>query len=60
MSSPYPTAPLQIKNPDDSKIKCKIWKKSLPTLTKKTVKGAGVKKKAKKAAAYVGKISTSD
>jgi DNA topoisomerase-1 len=35
-------------------------KKSGPTLTEKTVKGAGAKKKAKKAATGVGKISTSD
>jgi DNA topoisomerase-1 len=50
----------EIENPDGSNKKGKRVKKSAPTLTEKTVKGAGAKKKAKKAATGVGKISTSD
>jgi DNA topoisomerase-1 len=50
----------EIENPGGSKKKGKRAKKSAPTLTEKTVKGAGAKKKAKKAATGVGKISTSD
>ena len=50
----------EIENPGGSKKKGKRVKKSAPTLTEKTVKGAGAKKKAKKAATGVGKISTSD
>lgn len=50
----------EIENPGGSKKKGKRVKKSSPTLTEKTVKGAGAKKKAKKAATGVGKISTSD
>lgn len=50
----------EIENPGGSKKKSKRVKKSAPTLTEKTVKGAGAKKKAKKAATGVGKISTSD
>jgi DNA topoisomerase I len=50
----------EIENPGGSKKKGKRLKKSAPTLTEKTVKGAGAKKKAKKSATGVGKISTSD
>jgi DNA topoisomerase I len=50
----------EIENPGGSKKKGKRVKKSAPTLTEKTVKGAGAKKKAKKAATGVGKISASD
>ena len=50
----------EIENPGGSKKKGKKVKKSAPTLTEKTVKGAGAKKKANKAATGVGKISTSD
>ena len=50
----------EIENPGGSKKKGKRVKKSAPTLTEITVKGAGAKKKAKKAATGVGKISTSD
>lgn len=50
----------EIENPGGSKKKGKRVKKSAPTLTEKTVKGAGAKKKAKKSATGVGKISTSD
>ena len=50
----------EIENPGGSKKNGKRVKKSAPTLTEKTVKGAGAKKKAKKAATGVGKISTSD
>jgi len=45
----------EIENPGGSKKKGKKAKKSAPTLTEKTVKGAGAKKKAKKAATGVGK-----
>jgi DNA topoisomerase-1 len=44
----------EIENPGGSKKKGKKVKKSAPTLTEKTVKGAGAKKKAKKAATGVG------
>jgi DNA topoisomerase-1 len=44
----------EIENPGGSKKKVKRVKKSAPTLTEKTVKGAGAKKKAKKAATGVG------
>ena len=44
----------EIENPGGSKKKGKRVKKSAPTLTEKTVKGAGAKKKAKKAATGVG------
>jgi DNA topoisomerase I len=44
----------EIENPGGSKKKGKKAKKSAPTLTEKTVKGAGAKKKAKKAATGVG------
>ena len=44
----------EIENPGGSKKKGKRAKKSPPTLTEKTVKGAGAKKKAKKAATGVG------
>jgi DNA topoisomerase-1 len=44
----------EIENPGGSKKKGKRSKKSAPTLTEKTVKGAGEKKKAKKAATGVG------
>ena len=44
----------EIENPGGSKKKGKQSKKSAPTLTEKTVKGAGAKKKAKKAATGVG------
>ena len=50
----------EIENPGGSKKKGKRAKKSAPTLTEKTVKGAAAKKKAKKAATGVGKITTSD
>ena len=50
----------EIENPGGSKKKGKRGKKSAPTLTEKTVKGAAAKKKAKKAATGVGKITTSD
>lgn len=46
----------EIENPGGSKKKGKRVKKSAPTLTEKTIKGAGAKKKAKKAATGVGKI----
>ena len=46
----------EIENPGGSKKKGKRAKKSTPTLTEKTIKGAGAKKKAKKAATGVGKI----
>ncbi len=46
----------EIENPGGSKKKGKRAKKSAPTLTEKIIKGAGVKKKAKKAATGVGKI----
>jgi len=45
----------EIENPGGSKKKGKRAKKSAPTLTEKTVKGAGARKKAKKAATGVGK-----
>ena len=44
----------EIENPGGSKKKGKRSKKSAPTLTEKTVKGAGAKKKAKKAATGIG------
>ena len=44
----------EIENPGGSKKKGKKAKKSAPTLTEKTVKGAAAKKKAKKAATGVG------
>ncbi len=44
----------EIENPGGSKKKGKRSKKSAPTWTEKTVKGAGAKKKAKKAATGVG------
>jgi DNA topoisomerase I len=44
----------EIENPSGSKKKGKRAKKSAPTLTEKTIKGAGAKKKAKKAATGVG------
>lgn len=44
----------EIENPGGSKKKDKRAKKSAPTLTEKTIKGAGAKKKAKKAATGVG------
>lgn len=44
----------EIENPGGSKKKGKRAKKSAPTLTEKTIKGAGAKKKAKKAASGVG------
>ncbi len=44
----------EIENPGGSKKKGKRSKKSAPTLTEKIVKGAGAKKKAKKAATGVG------
>ena len=44
----------EIENPGGSKKKGKRAKKSPPTLTEKTVKGAGAKKRAKKAATGVG------
>ena len=44
----------EIENPGGSKKKGKRVKKSAPTLTEKTIKGAGAKKKAKKAATGVG------
>jgi len=47
----------EIENPGGSKKKGKRAKKSAPTLTEKTVKGAAAKKKAKKAATGVGKTS---
>jgi DNA topoisomerase-1 len=47
----------EIENSGGSKKKGKRSKKSAPTLTEKTVKGAGAKKKAKKAATGVGKVS---
>jgi len=46
-----------IENPGGSKKKGRRVKKSAPTLTEKTVKGAGAKKKAKKAATGVGNAS---
>jgi DNA topoisomerase-1 len=45
----------EIENPGGSKKKGKRAKKSAPTLTEKTIKGAGAKKKSKKAATGVGK-----
>ena len=47
----------EIENPGGSKKKGKRAKKSAPTLTEKTVKGAGAKKRAKKAATGVGKVT---
>lgn len=47
----------EIENPGGSKKKGKRAKKSAPTLTEKTIKGAGAKKKSKKAATGVGKIT---
>ncbi len=47
----------EIENPGGSKKKSKRPKKSAPTLTEKTVKGAAAKKKAKKAATGVGNAS---
>jgi len=44
----------EIENPGGSKRKGKRAKKTAPTLTEKTVKGAGAKKKSKKAATGVG------
>ena len=44
-------------HPGGSKKKSKRAKKSAPTLTEKTVKGAGAKKRAKKAATGVGKAT---
>ncbi|MFM8672113.1 MAG: type I DNA topoisomerase [Candidatus Nanopelagicus sp.] len=44
----------EIENPGGSKKKGKRAKKSAPTLTENTIKGAGAKKKAKKAATGVG------
>ncbi len=44
----------EIENPGGSKKKGKRAKKSAPTLTEKTIKGAGAKKKSKKAASGVG------
>jgi DNA topoisomerase-1 len=44
----------EIENPGGSKKKGKRAKKSAPTLTEKTVKGAGAKKRAKKGATGVG------
>lgn len=44
----------EIENPGGSKKKGKRAKRSAPTLTEKTIKGAGAKKKAKKAATGVG------
>ena len=44
----------EIENPGGSKKKGKRATKSAPTLTEKTVKGAGAKKRAKKAATGVG------
>ena len=44
----------EIENPGGSKKKGKRAKKSAPTLTEKTIKGAGAKKKSKKAATGVG------
>ncbi len=44
----------EIENPGGSKKKGKRVKKTAPTLTEKTVKGAGAKKRAKKAATGVG------
>ena len=46
----------EIENPEGSKKKSKRTKKSAPTLTEKTVKGAAAKKKAKKAATGVGNL----
>jgi DNA topoisomerase-1 len=48
----------EIENPGGSKKKGKRAKKSAPTLTENTIKGAGAKKKAKKAATGVGKTSS--
>ena len=47
----------EIENPGGSKKKGKRAKKTAPTLTEKTVKGAGAKKRAKKAATGVGKAT---
>lgn len=44
----------EIENPGGSKKKGKRANKSAPTLTEKTIKGAGAKKKSKKAATGVG------
>jgi DNA topoisomerase-1 len=46
----------EIENPGGSKKKGKRAKKSAPTLTEKTIKGAGAKKKSKKAATGVGNV----
>jgi DNA topoisomerase-1 len=46
----------EIENPGGSKKKGKRVKKSAPTLTEKTVKGAGAKKQAKKNATGIGNI----
>jgi DNA topoisomerase-1 len=46
----------EIENPEGSKKKGKRSKKSAPTLTEKTVKGAAAKKKAKKGATGVGNL----
>ena len=46
----------EIENPDGSKNKAKRAKKSAPTLTEKTIKGAAAKKKAKKGATGVGNL----
>ncbi len=46
----------EIENPDGSKKKAKRAKKSAPTLTEKTIKGAAAKKKAKKGATGVGNL----
>ena len=46
----------EIENPDGSKKKAKRAKKSAPTLTEKTIKGAATKKKAKKGATGVGNL----
>jgi DNA topoisomerase-1 len=50
----------EIENLGGSKKKGKRTKKSAPTLTEKTVKSAGAKKKAKKAATGVGKVPNDD
>jgi len=47
----------EIENPGGSKKKGKRAKKTAPTLTEKTVKGAGAKKRSKKAATGVGNAS---
>ena len=48
----------EIENPGGSKKKGKRSKKSAPTLTESTIKGAGAKKRAKDAATGVGKTSS--